>query len=146
MRVAINGFGRIGRNFVRASKGGDVYSGLRQAVADADITDADGVAATWSRLKQAVAGLDVVAINDLADPETLAYLFKHDSVHGTYPGSVSLDGGDLVVDGDRFQVLSERDPSASPGPTSVWTWSSNRRVYFAPTKPCPSTSKPGPSG
>lgn len=114
MRVAINGFGRIGRNFVRASKGGDIYSGLRQAVADADITDAAGVAATWSRLKQAVAGLDVVAINDLADPETLAYLFKHDSVHGTYPGSVSLDGGDLVVDGDRFQVLSERDPSALP--------------------------------
>jgi len=114
MRVAINGFGRIGRNFLRASKGGDVYAGLKQAVADSNITDADAVAATWTRLKQAVAGMDVVAINDLSDPETLAYLFKHDSVHGTYPGSVGLDGDDLLVDGDRFQVLSERDPSALP--------------------------------
>ena len=114
MRVAINGFGRIGRNFLRASKGGDVYASLKQAVADADITDAEGIAATWTRLKQAMTEVDIVAINDLSDPATLAYLFKHDSVHGTYPGSVRLDGEDLIVDGDRFQVLSERDPSALP--------------------------------
>lgn len=114
MRVAINGFGRIGRNFLRASKGGDVYASLKQAVSDADITDADGIAATWSRLKEAMTGIDVVAINDLSDPETLAYLFKHDSIHGTYPGSVGLDAGELVVDGDRLAVLSERDPSALP--------------------------------
>ncbi len=84
MRVAINGFGRIGRNFLRAAKAGNGSS------------------------------IDVVAINDLSDPETLAYLFKHDSVHGTYPGSVQLDGEHLVVDGDRFRVLSERDPAALP--------------------------------
>lgn len=114
MRVAINGFGRIGRNFLRASKGGDVYANLKQAVSDSDITDADAVAATWIRLKQAVVGLDVVAINDLSDPATLAYLFKHDSVHGTYPGSVTLEDGVLVVDGDRMKVLSERDPAALP--------------------------------
>lgn len=114
MRVAINGFGRIGRNFLRASKGGDVYANLKQAVSEADIIDADGVAATWTRLKQAMTDIDVVAINDLSDPETLAYLFKHDSIHGTYPGSVRLDGDDLLVDGDRFAVLSERDPSALP--------------------------------
>jgi glyceraldehyde 3-phosphate dehydrogenase (phosphorylating) len=86
MRVAINGFGRIGRNFVRASKQGGRAHG----------------------------DLDVVAINDLSDPETLAYLFKHDSVHGTYPGSVGLEGEDLVVDGDRFRVFAERDPAALP--------------------------------
>ena len=114
MRVAINGFGRIGRNFLRASKGGDVYASLKQAVSDADITDADGIAATWTRLKEAMTDIDVVAINDLSDPETLAYLFKHDSIHGTYPGSVRLDADELVVDGDRFAVLSERDPSALP--------------------------------
>jgi glyceraldehyde 3-phosphate dehydrogenase len=114
MRVAINGFGRIGRNFLRASKGGDVYANLKQAVSDSDITDADAVAATWNRLKQAVLGIDVVAINDLSDPETLAYLFKHDSVHGTFPGSVTLEDDELVVDGDRMKVLSERDPAALP--------------------------------
>ena len=114
MRVAINGFGRIGRNFLRASKGGDVYASLKQAVSDADITDADGVGATWARLKQAMTDVDIVAINDLSDPETLAYLFKHDSIHGTYPGSVRLDGDELVVDGDRISVFSERDPSALP--------------------------------
>lgn len=86
MRVAINGFGRIGRNFLRASKQGGRAQGT----------------------------FDIVAINDLSDPETLAYLFKHDSVHGTYQGSVSLDGDELVVDGDRFAVLSERDPAALP--------------------------------
>ncbi len=114
MRVAINGFGRIGRHFLRASKGGDLYANLKQAVSDSDVSDADAVAATWSRLKQAVVGLDVVAINDLSDPETLAYLFKHDSVHGSYRGAVGLDGDDLVVDGDRIAVLSERDPAALP--------------------------------
>jgi glyceraldehyde 3-phosphate dehydrogenase (phosphorylating) len=114
MRVAINGFGRIGRNFLRASKGGDVFANLRQAVAASEITDADAVGATWARLKQALLGVDIVAINDLSDPETLAYLFKHDSVHGSYPGAVGLDGDELVVDGDRFKVLAERDPSALP--------------------------------
>jgi len=114
MRVAINGFGRIGRHFLRASKGGDLYANLKQAVSDSDITDADAVASTWTRLKQALVGLEVVAINDLSDPETLAYLLKHDSIHGSYPGTVALDGDDLAVDGDRIKVLSERDPAALP--------------------------------
>jgi len=114
MRVAINGFGRIGRNFLRASQGGDVYASLKQAVSDADITNAEGVGATWARLKEAMTDIEVVAINDLSDPETLAYLFKHDSVHGRYPGSVSLDGDELVVDGDSIAVLAERDPARLP--------------------------------
>ncbi|MDE2973937.1 MAG: type I glyceraldehyde-3-phosphate dehydrogenase [Gemmatimonadota bacterium] len=84
IRVAINGFGRIGRNVVRSAK----RSGR---------TD-----------------LDFVAVNDLADNVTLAHLLKHDSVHGRYPGSVELSGDGLIVDGDRILVLSERDPARLP--------------------------------
>lgn len=84
IRVAINGFGRIGRNVLRAAK----QSGR---------TD-----------------LDFVAVNDLTGSETLAHLFRHDSVHGTYPGSVEVSDGNIVVDGDRIRVLSERDPAELP--------------------------------
>ena len=84
IRVAINGFGRIGRNVLRSAK----QSGR---------TD-----------------LDFVAVNDLADNETLAHLLKHDSVHGSYPGSVELSDEGLVVDGDGIAVLSERDPAGLP--------------------------------
>jgi len=83
MKVAINGFGRIGRNFFRAAKKNN-------------------------------AGFDMVAVNDLTSAETLAHLLKYDSVHGTYPGSVEVVEGDLVVDGDRFEVFSERDPANLP--------------------------------
>ncbi len=84
VRVAINGFGRIGRLVLRAAKkygGGD---------------------------------LDFVAVNDLTDNETLAHLLRYDSVHGKYPGDVSLSGGGLVVDGDEIRVFSERDPANLP--------------------------------
>ena len=84
MKVAINGFGRIGRNFFRAAKKNG-------------------------------AGFDMVAVNDLTNAETLAHLLKYDSVHGTYPGSVEVVDGDLLVDGDRFKVFSERDPENLPG-------------------------------
>jgi glyceraldehyde 3-phosphate dehydrogenase len=83
MKVAINGFGRIGRNFFRAAKKNG-------------------------------AGFDMVAVNDLTNAETLAHLLKYDSVHGTYPGDVQVVDGDLVVDGDRFKVFSERDPENLP--------------------------------
>ncbi|MFA9445363.1 type I glyceraldehyde-3-phosphate dehydrogenase [Egicoccus sp. AB-alg6-2] len=83
LRVAINGFGRIGRNFLRAAK------------------------------KQGL-DLDIVAVNDLTDTATLALLLKYDSVHGRYDGTVETDGDDLVVDGDRIQVLAERDPANLP--------------------------------
>ena len=83
MKVAINGFGRIGRNFFRAAKKNN-------------------------------AGFDMVAVNDLTSAETLAHLLKYDSVHGTYPGSVEIVDGDLIVDGDRFKVFSERDPAGLP--------------------------------
>jgi len=92
MKVAINGFGRIGRNFFRAAKSGDF----------------------WDKLKALTGGFDMVAVNDLTDANTLADLLKYDSVHGRYPGTVKVDGSDLVVDGDRFKVFSERDPSNLP--------------------------------
>jgi glyceraldehyde 3-phosphate dehydrogenase len=81
-RVAINGFGRIGRLLVRHLKARD--------------------------------GFDVVAINDLTSSDMLGYLFAHDSVHGTYQGSVMVEGQDLIVDDDRIQVLAERDPAKLP--------------------------------
>jgi glyceraldehyde 3-phosphate dehydrogenase len=84
IRVAINGFGRIGRNVLRAAKQG------------------------------AGEGLDFVAVNDLTDNETLAHLLRYDSVHGRYPGTVELSDDGLVVDGDRIRVLSERDPAKLP--------------------------------
>jgi len=79
-RIAINGFGRIGRLALRA------------------LLDHEDP-------------IDIAAINDLTDNETLAHLFKHDSLHGTYEGEVELVDGDLVIDGDHFHVLSEPDPS-----------------------------------
>jgi glyceraldehyde 3-phosphate dehydrogenase len=114
MKVAINGFGRIGRNFLRASKGGDVLANLKQTMSTAQVTEASDIAAILAKMKTDVLGLDIVAINDLSDASMLAYLLKHDSVHGTYSGSVVLDGDELVVDGDRIKVFSERDPAALP--------------------------------
>jgi glyceraldehyde 3-phosphate dehydrogenase len=84
VKIAINGFGRIGRNILR------------------------------SALKEGLGDLDVVAINDLTDAATLAHLFKYDSVHGKFDGTVEIDGDDLIIDGERFTVLSERDPAKLP--------------------------------
>ena len=88
IRVGINGFGRIGRQVLRAAK--------QQLVAG------DGV------------GLDFVAVNDLTDTKTLAHLFKYDSVHRTYQGSVSSKEGSITVDGDEIKVFAEKDPAALP--------------------------------
>lgn len=81
-RIAINGFGRIGRTVTRIAKLRGRY--------------------------------DVVAVNDLASAEDLAYYFKYDSIHGIYPGSVEQHGDELVIDGDPFRVLSEKDPAQLP--------------------------------
>ncbi|HEX8533662.1 MAG TPA: type I glyceraldehyde-3-phosphate dehydrogenase [Allosphingosinicella sp.] len=83
-RVAINGFGRIGRLVARAI------------------------------LEKQDSGLELVAINDLADAKSNAMLFKRDSVHGAYPGDVHDDGNDLIIDGRRVKVTAERDPSKLP--------------------------------
>jgi glyceraldehyde 3-phosphate dehydrogenase len=84
VKVAINGFGRIGRLVARAI------------------------------LERPDCGLELVAINDLADAKSNAMLFKRDSVHGPYPGSVMADGNDLVIDGKRIKVTAERDPANLP--------------------------------
>ncbi|WP_375398973.1 type I glyceraldehyde-3-phosphate dehydrogenase [uncultured Sphingomonas sp.] len=84
VKVAINGFGRIGRLVARAM------------------------------LEQGDTGLELVAINDLADAKSNAWLFKRDSVHGMWPGDVHADGQDLVVDGRHIRVTAERDPANLP--------------------------------
>ena len=85
IKVAINGYGRIGRNIMRA-----LYESGR--------TDE----------------IQIVAINDLADAETNAHLTQYDTAHGKFPGDVSVEGGDLVVNGDRIKVFAERDPGKLP--------------------------------
>lgn len=58
--------------------------------------------------------IDIVAVNDLTDAKTLAYLFKYDSNHGTFDGTVEADGNDLLINGDRLKVLAEKDPALLP--------------------------------
>ena len=82
IRIGINGFGRIGRNVLRASLGDP--------------------------------GLDIVAINDLTDAKTLAYLLKYDSVHGTLKESVEATDDQIVVDGKPIKVLAVKDPKELP--------------------------------
>jgi glyceraldehyde 3-phosphate dehydrogenase len=84
IRVGINGFGRIGRNVVRAAK---------------------AMKATE---------LEFVAVNDLTDTKTLAHLLKYDSVHGRYPGEVGAEADGVAIDGKTVKVLSEKDPAKLP--------------------------------
>jgi len=84
IRVAINGFGRIGRNVLRAAK-------------QAGATD-----------------IDFVAVNDLTDTKTLGHLLRHDSVHRHYPGTVEVRDQSLLIDGDEVRVFAEKDPAALP--------------------------------
>jgi glyceraldehyde 3-phosphate dehydrogenase len=84
IRVGINGFGRIGRQVVRAAK------------------------------EQGITELDFVAVNDLTDTKTLAHLFKYDSVHRTYKGDVEAGESSVTIDGDEIAVLSEKEPANLP--------------------------------
>src|SRR3954467_12176942 len=59
-------------------------------------------------------GLDLIAVNDIADADNLAYLVKHDTVYGRYDGEVSAEGGALVIGGRRIPALAERDPANPP--------------------------------
>jgi glyceraldehyde 3-phosphate dehydrogenase len=85
IKVAINGYGRIGRNILRA-----LYEAGRTNE------------------------IQIVAINDLGDAETNAHLTQYDTAHGKFPGTVSAEGGFLVVNGDKIRVCAERDPSRLP--------------------------------
>jgi len=84
VRVGINGFGRIGRQVLRAAK------------------------------ERGVTDLDFIAVNDLTDTATLAHLFKYDSVHRAYRGDVRAAEGGITVDGDAIKILAERDPAKLP--------------------------------
>ena len=85
IKIGINGYGRIGRQIVRA-------------IHEAGRTDE----------------FDVVALNDLGDAKTNAHLTKRDTAHGTFAGTVEVDGNDIIVNGDRIRVFAERDPSKLP--------------------------------
>ncbi len=85
IRVAINGYGRIGRNILRAH----YESGKKHDI-------------------------DIVAVNDLGNTETNAHLTRYDTAHGKFPGTVAVDGDHMVVNGDRIRVLANRDPSQLP--------------------------------
>jgi len=83
-KIAINGFGRIGRQVTKAL------------------------------LERYPNEFDLVAVNDLSDVNTNAHLFKYDTNYGVFNGTVAVDGGDIILNGDRVRVLSERDPSKLP--------------------------------
>ncbi|HEX4879790.1 MAG TPA: type I glyceraldehyde-3-phosphate dehydrogenase [Limnobacter sp.] len=85
IRVAINGYGRIGRNVLRAH-----YEGGKKH------------------------DIQIVAINDLGDPKTNAHLTQYDTAHGRFPGTVSVDGDYMVVNGDKIKVLANRNPAELP--------------------------------
>jgi glyceraldehyde 3-phosphate dehydrogenase len=85
IKVGINGYGRIGRNVLRA-----LYEAGRQKE------------------------IEICALNDLGDANTNAHLTRYDTVHGKFPGEVKVDGSSMVVNGDRIRVLAERDPSKLP--------------------------------
>ncbi len=85
IRVAINGYGRIGRNILRAH----YESGKKHDI-------------------------EIVAINDLGDPKTNAHLTQYDTAHGKFPGTVVADGDAIVVNGDRIKVLAQRNPAELP--------------------------------
>src|ERR1700755_264034 len=85
IKVGINGYGRIGRNVLRA-----LYEGRRTGE------------------------IQIGALNDLGDAKTNAHLTRHDTVHGKFPGEVKVDGDFMMVNGDRIRVLAERDPAKLP--------------------------------
>jgi glyceraldehyde 3-phosphate dehydrogenase len=85
IKVGINGYGRIGRNVLRA-----LYEAKRNSQ------------------------VQIVALNDLGDAKTNAHLTRYDTAHGKFPGEVAVDGDSMVVNGDRIRVLAERDPSKLP--------------------------------
>jgi glyceraldehyde 3-phosphate dehydrogenase len=85
IRVAINGYGRIGRNILRAH-----YEGGKKH------------------------DIQIVALNDLGDAQTNAHLTRYDTAHGRFPGTVEVDGDHLVVNGDRIRVCAQKDPAQLP--------------------------------
>ena len=94
IKVGINGYGRIGRNILRA-----LYESKRNDE------------------------IEIVAINDLGDANTNAHLTQYDTAHGKFPGNVTVENNNMLVNGDKVRVLSERDPSKLP-------WKESIQAYF----------------
>jgi len=113
VRIAINGFGRIGRTIARAA--------LRRN------------------------DIEIVAVNDLTDVATLAHLFKYDSVHGRYNGTVIAKEGAIEIDGRELKVISEKDAAKLPGPSSASTSSSSAPAASRARRMPPPTSPPAPA-
>jgi glyceraldehyde 3-phosphate dehydrogenase len=103
VRVGINGFGRIGRNYIRAL---NERSGSAVPLAKT----LHNIAAKLSGIPE----LEIVGINDLTDTKTLAHLLKYDSVLGRYKGTVDYTEDSLIIDGKTVKVFAQRDPSALP--------------------------------
>ena len=90
-KIAINGFGRIGRQFFRAAFAAKPAGALAKE-----------------------GGLEIAAVNDLTDPKTLAYLLKYDSVYVRYGKDIKVEGNYLVIEGQRIEVVAEKDPKQLP--------------------------------
>ncbi len=103
IKVAINGYGRIGRNILRA-----LYDAGRTGE------------------------IQIVAVNDLGDASINAHLTRYDTVHGKFAGSVAVDGDSLVVNGDRIRVLSQRDPAKLPWGERASSPARRRRARTSP--------------
>ena len=113
IKVAINGYGRIGRNILRAH-----YEGGKKH------------------------DIEIVAINDLGSPETNAHLTRYDTAHGKFPGKVAVDGDAMVVNGDRIKVFAQARPGRScRGARSASTSCSNARASSPPRRRPARTSR-----
>lgn len=115
IKVAINGYGRIGRNVLRA-----LYEAGRTNE------------------------IQVVAINDLGDSKTNAHLTKYDTVHGKFPFDVTVDGDYIVVNGDRIRVFAERDPAKLPWGELGIDVVHECTGFFTSKAKLPRTSRPAP--
>ena len=109
IRVGINGFGRIGRNFYRAVRSNQSPDGGRLPSTAASIGSA-----TASASPASPADIEIVAVNDLGSKETLAHLLRRDSVLGSAPWEIAASENGILIDGEELPVLSERDPADLP--------------------------------
>jgi len=113
IRVAINGYGRIGRNILRA-----LYESGRTNE------------------------IQIVAINDLGNAETNAHLTRYDTAHGKFSGKVEVEGEHMIVNGDKIKVCAVRNPADLPWGELKWTSCWNARDCSPPKKKLQATSKP----
>ena len=105
IKVAINGYGRIGRNILRA-----FYEGGKKQ------------------------DIQIVAINDLGNAESNAHLTRYDTAHGKFPGTVTVEGDNMIVNGDKIRVFAQRNPAEIHGASWAWTWCSSAPASSPPKR------------